>query len=83
MQRVCFYNARLAQKDADSKRRHYGCILILTVENKQKMENHLRLTWVSEMIAYKLNLVILIVYNYLNKGRLNFSLLDLSHRNVF
>lgn len=31
-----YSGARIAPKGADSKRKHFGCILTLTVENKKK-----------------------------------------------
>ncbi|CAK1249434.1 IS30 family (Tra8) [Fructobacillus fructosus] len=82
-QRVRPYNAHLAQADTNSKRCHCGRKPTLTAENKQKTENQLKLTWSPETITYKLNLATSTIYDWLNKGRLRFSLSDLPHRNVY
>lgn len=81
--RVQPYNAQLAQKDADRKRGQCGRKSTLTPDKKRLIENHLRMTWSPEIVAYQLKLATSTMYNWSSNGRLNFSLSDLPHRNVY
>ena len=83
LQRVKPYQAQLAEQDAATKRQRCGRKSLLTAGNKQVIENHLRLTWSPEAIAHELHLTTATLCNWLNQGRLNFSLENLPNRNVF
>ncbi|AGO09585.1 integrase catalytic subunit (plasmid) [Lactiplantibacillus plantarum 16] len=71
------YQAELAQTDAEYKRSRCGRKTKLSDELKQKILNHLRLSWSPGMIAHEFKLATKSIYNWLNQGRIGFSLNDL------
>ncbi|MFW8000383.1 IS30 family transposase, partial [Lactiplantibacillus plantarum] len=54
----------------------------LSDELKQKILNHLRLSWSPGMIAHEFKLATKSIYNWLNQGRIGFSLNDLPEHGV-
>ena len=69
------YQAELAQTDAEYKRSRCGRKTKLSDELKQKILNHLRLSWSPGMIAHEFKLATKSIYNWLNQGRIGFSLI--------
>ncbi|EPI12565.1 hypothetical protein D357_00580 [Enterococcus faecium SD3B-2] len=51
-------------------------------ELKQKILNHLRLSWSPGMIAHEFKLATKSIYNWLNQGKIEFSLNDLPEHGV-
>ena len=76
------YQAELAQTDAEYKRSRCGRKTKLSDELKQKILNHLRLSWSPGMIAHEFKLATKSIYNWLNQGRIGFSLNDLPEHGV-
>lgn len=76
------YQAELAQTDAEYKRLRCGRKTKLSAELKQKILNHLRLSWSPGMIAHEFKLATKSIYNWLNQGRIGFSLNDLPEHGV-
>ncbi|MFW8000376.1 IS30 family transposase, partial [Lactiplantibacillus plantarum] len=76
------YQAELAQTDVEYKRSRCGRKTKLSDELKQKILNHLRLSWSPEMIAHEFKLATKSIYNWLNQGRIGFSLNDLPEHGV-
>jgi len=76
------YQAELAQTDAEYKRSRCGRKTKLSDELKQKILNHLRLSWSPGMIAHEFKLATKYIYNWLNQGRIRFSLNDLPEHGV-
>ncbi len=76
------YQAELAQTDAEYKRSRCGRKTKLSDELKQKILNHLRLSWSPGMIAHEFKLATKSIYNWLNQGRIDFSLNDLPEHGV-
>ncbi|QLL40359.1 IS30 family transposase ISLpl1 (plasmid) [Lactiplantibacillus plantarum] len=68
------YQAELAQTDAEYKRSRCGRKTKLSDELKQKILNHLRLSWSPEVIAHELKLATKSIYNWLTQGQIEFSL---------
>ncbi|MDF7637828.1 helix-turn-helix domain-containing protein, partial [Leuconostocaceae bacterium ESL0958] len=83
LQRVKPYSAQLAQQDADQKRHLCGRRVTLKPDLKRQIENHLRLTWSPEAVGHYLHVATATLYDWLHKGRLDFALTDLPHRNVY
>lgn len=76
------YQAELAQTDDEYKRSRCGRKTKLSDELKQKILNHLRLSWSPGMIAHEFKLATKSIYNWLNQGRIGFSLNDLPEHGV-
>ncbi|AGO09745.1 Transposase (plasmid) [Lactiplantibacillus plantarum 16] len=76
------YQAELAQTDAEYKRSRCGRKTKLSDELKQKILNHLRLSWSPGMIAHEFKLATKSIYNWLNQERIGFSLNDLPEHGV-
>lgn len=76
------HQAELAQTDAEYKRSRCGRKTKLSDELKQKILNHLRLSWSPGMIAHEFKLATKSIYNWLNQGRIGFSLNDLPEHGV-
>lgn len=76
------YQAELAQTDAEYKRSRCGRKTKLIDELKQKILNHLRLSWSPGMIAHEFKLATKSIYNWLNQERIDFSLNDLPEHGV-
>ena len=76
------YQAELAQTDAEYKRSRCGRKTKLSDELKQKILNRLRLSWSPGMIAHEFKLATKSIYNWLNQGRIGFSLNDLPEHGV-
>src|SRR5699024_274003 len=68
--------------DAEYKRSRCGRKTKLSDELKQKILNHLRLSWSPGMIAHEFKLATKSIYNWLNQGRIGFSLNDLPEHGV-
>ncbi|MCE5961232.1 hypothetical protein KJR33_09040 [Pediococcus pentosaceus] len=62
------------------KRSRCGRKTKLSDELKQKILNHLRLSWSPGMIAHEFKLATKSIYNWLNQGRISFSLNELPER---
>ena len=76
------YQAELAQTYAEYKRSRCGRKTKLSDELKQKILNHLHLSWSPGMIAHEVKLATKSIYNWLNQGRIDFSLNDLPKHGV-
>ncbi|GEP20200.1 hypothetical protein LSA03_15840 [Pediococcus argentinicus] len=63
LHRVIPYNAKLAQLDADQKRKNCGRKTKLTIELETKIINHLKLTLSPSMVARELNIATSSIYN--------------------
>jgi IS30 family transposase len=82
LSRIKPYNPILAQEDADRRRKRCGRKTILNDHLKIIVENHLKLTWSPEMIAHNYQMNTSSIYNWLNKGIINFDVSNLPNRNV-
>ncbi len=67
----------MAQTDAEYKRSRCGRKTKLNDKLRQIILNHLRLSWSPEMIAHEFKLATKSNYNWLNQGKIEFSLNDL------
>lgn len=82
LDRVKPYDPELAQQDADRKRWNCGRRSMLTAALATLILNHLRLSWSPGMIAHEFKLATKSIYNWLNQGRIGFSLNDLPEHGV-
>ncbi|KAF0468979.1 IS3 family transposase [Pediococcus acidilactici] len=76
------YQAEVAQTDAEYKRSRCGRKTKLNDKLRQIILNHLRLSWSPEMIAHEFKLATKSIYNWLNQGKIEFSLNDLPEHGV-
>lgn len=76
------YQAEVAQTDAEYKRSRCGRKTKLNDKLRQIILNHLRLSWSPEMIAHEFKLATKSIYNWLNQGKVEFSLNDLPEHGV-
>lgn len=72
LKRVHPYDPKLAQADADAKRRHCGRNVVLTYDLKLLIKNHLKLTWSPEQIAHEFHLCTKSIYNWIYAGLIDF-----------
>lgn len=76
------YQAEVAQTDAEYKRSRCSRKTKLNDKLRQIILNHLRLSWSPEMIAHEFKLATKSIYNWLNQGKIEFSLNDLPEHGV-
>ncbi|MFL1696353.1 IS30 family transposase, partial [Weissella kandleri] len=73
LHRVDKYDPILAQNDADFKRTKCGRKTILSSNYARIIKNHLQLTWSPEQIAIHFHLCTKSIYNWIDKGMLDFN----------
>lgn len=73
LHRMKQYDPVLAQDDADYKRTKCGRKISINAEYARIISNHLHLTWSPEQIALHFKLCTKSIYNWIDRGILNFS----------
>ena len=73
LKRVIPYNPVKAQHDANAERKHCGRHYALSRVKGELIEDHLKLTWSPEEIAYWFHFCTSSIYNWIYDGLINFS----------